>query len=358
MAMSENLTASTDRSASAEEADPELSTFRRVVEWLANRNSFAIVGAFLVSGLTADHLGVPEPADNVLYLIGGVLPLVLATVSTTEDGYDHDLSNWTRAKIIASQLAWSVTPWGLLTQVLQLGGTAVAYIRHRGRPPNRTRRTPTTEFSVPVESEWTVTNGGVTKSTSHSWGLVSQRYAYDLVITDDNGDTHEGNGQQLVDYYAFGAPVTAPADGTIVAVEDGLRDHPVPGSARVEWRTWNIVGNHVVIEHDDGEYSTLAHLREGSVTVSPGERVSRGDVVGECGNSGMSTEPHLHFQVQDHANVWIAAGLVPRFRNVELSRPDDRRTDHDVYDAPDTAETLYLWAGDRVTAGSEGGESA
>ena len=354
--MGENLTASADRSASAEGSDSELSASRRVVEWLANRNSFAIVGVCFASGLAADHVGVPDPADTVLFVIGGVLPLVLATVSTTEDGYDHDLSNWTRAKIIAAQLAWSVTPWGLVTQFLQLGGTAVAYIRHLGRPPSRARKTPTTEFSLPMEREWTVINGGVTKSTSHSWGLVSQRYAYDLVVTDDDGDTHEGDGQRLADYYAFGAPVTAPADGTIVAVEDGLRDHPAPGSARVEWRTWNIVGNYVVIEHDDGEYSTLAHLRAGSVTVAPGEEVSRGDVVGECGNSGMSTEPHLHFQVQDHANFWIAAGLVPRFRDVTMSRADDRRAAHDVYDSPDEAEAPYLWAGDRVTAGSEGGE--
>jgi murein DD-endopeptidase MepM/ murein hydrolase activator NlpD len=356
--MSENLSASADRSASAEEADPELSMFRRVVEWLANRNSFAIAGVFLALGLTADHFGVPEPADNILYLIGGVLPLVLATVSTTEDGYDHGLSNWKRAKIIASQLVFMITPWGLFTQLLQSGGTAVAYIRHLGRPPNRTRKTPTTEFSVPIEREWTVTNGGVTKTTSHSWGLVSQRYAYDLVVSDDDGDTHEGNGQRLEDYYAFGAPVTAPADGTIVAVEDDLRDHPAPGSAQVEWRTWNIVGNYVVIKHDNGEYSTLAHLREGSVTVAPGDEVSRGDVVGECGNSGMSTEPHLHFQVQDHANVWIAAGLVPRFRDGKVYRPDDRRADHDVYDSPDEAEALYLWAGDRAAAGPEGGEPA
>jgi murein DD-endopeptidase MepM/ murein hydrolase activator NlpD len=165
-----------------------------------------------------------------------------------------------------------------------------------------------------------------------------------------------GDGQRVEDYYAYGAPVTAPADGTVVTVKDTLRDHPNPGSERVEWRTWSIVGNYVVIEHDNGEYGTMAHLREGSTTVAPGDEVSRGDVVGECGNSGMSTEPHLHFQVQDHSNVWIAAGLVPRFRDVGVCRPDDRRADHDVYDSPDEAETLYLSAGDRVAAGAEEGE--
>lgn len=356
--MSESLSTSADQSAPAEKEDSELSAFRQIIEWLANRNSFAIVGVFFALGLAADHFGVPGPTDTALFLIGGVLPLVLATVSTTEDGYNHDLSNWTRAKVIASQLAWSVTPWGLFTQILQLGGTAVAYIRHLGRPPNRTRGTPTTEFSVPVQSGWKVLNGGVTKPTSHSWGLVSQRYAYDLVVTDDDGQTHEGDGQRLEDYYAFGAPVLAPADGTVVAVNDGLRDHPKPGSAQVEWRTWNIAGNYVVIEHDNGEYSTLAHLRKGSTTVAPGDEVACGDVVGECGNSGMSTEPHLHFQVQDHSNFWLAAGLVPQFRDIEVCRSDDRRAEHDVYDPAAEAETLYLWAGDRISASAEGGEPA
>lgn len=353
--MSENVNASSDRATSTETADSERSAPRQVVEWLANRNSFAIIGVFFGLGLAADQFGLPEPTDTLLFLTGGVLPLVLATISTTEDGYNHDLSNWTRAKVIAAQLVWAITPWGLFTQCLQVGGTAVAYIRHRGRPPNRTRGTPTTEFSAPIEDEWMVMNGGVTKPTSHSWGLVSQRYAYDLVVTDDE-NTHQGAGQRLEDYYAFGTPVTAPADGTVVAVEDSLRDHPKPGSAQVEWRTWNIVGNHVVIEHDDGEYSTLAHLREDSVTVTPGDEVSRGDIVGECGNSGMSTEPHLHFQVQDHPNLWVAAGLVPQFEDTEISRADDRRSTHDVYDSPDEAEPLYLWAGDTVSTPAAGGQ--
>lgn len=357
--MSESINTSDDRSTSAETANSEASALRRPIEWLANRNSFAIISVLFGLGLAADHLGLPEPIDNLLFLTAGVLPLVLATVSTTEDGYNHDLSHWMRAKVIAAQLVWAITPWGLFTQCLQVGGTAVAYIRHRGRPPDRTRGTPTTEFSAPVEGEWMVMNGGVTQPTSHSWGLVSQRYAYDLVVTDDDGHTHEGTGQRLTDYYAFGTPVTAPADGTVVAVEDSLRDHPKPGSAQVEYRTWNIAGNHVVIKHDDGEYSTLAHLREDSVTVTPGDAVSRGDVVGECGNSGMSTEPHLHFQVQDHANLWIAAGLVPQFQEIQITRADDRRSTHDVYDSPDKAEPLYLWAGDQVSTSLAGahGES-
>ena len=199
-------------------------------------------------------------------------------------------------------------------------------------------------------------NGGVTKSTSHSWGIVSQRYAYDFLVTDDEGATHSGDGSELTDYYAFGRPIRAPAAGTVVSVTDGLRDHPHPGTGWLEWRTWRIAGNCVTVEHADGEYSLFAHLKRGSVEVSPGDRVERGAVVGACGNSGLSTEPHLHYQLQDHHNFWLAAGLVPQFTGLRIRRDDDRRAGHAVYGAltdassrgPDDA--WYLWAGDRVVA--------
>ncbi|MFC6721223.1 M23 family metallopeptidase [Halobacteriaceae archaeon SHR40] len=111
------------------------------------------------------------------------------------------------------------------------------------------------------------------------------------------------------------------------------------GSGWLEYRTWKIAGNYVVIEHETGEYSLLAHLQENSVTVEPGQEVQRGEVVGRCGNSGNSTEPHLHFQLQDRPSFWFAAGLVPRFADTAVVRPDDRRADHDVYDAGDSTRT-------------------
>ena len=58
-------------------------------------------------------------------------------------------------------------------------------------------------------------------------------------------------------------------------------------------------GNHVVLDLGSGEYALLAHLRRGSVRVRPGQRVRRGETLGRCGNSGNSSEPHLHFHVQD-----------------------------------------------------------
>jgi murein DD-endopeptidase MepM/ murein hydrolase activator NlpD len=209
-------------------------------------------------------------------------------------------------------------------------------------------------LSLPFDGAWTTVNGGVTRASSHSWEIVSQRYAYDFVVTDEDGDTHAGEGERLADYYAFGRPMRAPADGTVVETRGDLRDYPDPGSGWIEWRTWEIAGNHVVIEHADGEYSLLAHLREGSLTVEPGETVRRGDVVGECGNSGISTEPHLHYQLQDSRSFWLAAGLVPRFDGVRIDRDDDRRAGHEPY-GPAADGPTHLRAGDRV-APANGGE--
>jgi murein DD-endopeptidase MepM/ murein hydrolase activator NlpD len=139
-----------------------------------------------------------------------------------------------------------------------------------------------------------------------------------------------------------------------VTTKSKLRDYPSPGSGWLEWRTWDIAGNHVVVEHADGEYSMLAHLRENSVTVQPGDEVEQGDVTGECGNSGFSSEPHLHFQLQDTPNFWFAAGLVPSFTDLTIARGDDRRSDHEVYDAVEIEpDRRYLRAGDEVVPGGD-----
>ena len=74
-----------------------------------------------------------------------------------------------------------------------------------------------------------------------------------------------------------------------------------------------ILGNHVILDRGDGVYAVLAHLRRGSVRVRKGQSVRAGDLLAECGNSGNSTEPHLHFQLMDHPNPLFAAGLPVRF---------------------------------------------
>jgi len=93
-------------------------------------------------------------------------------------------------------------------------------------------------------------------------------------------------------YAIFGAPLVAPCAGTVVATENGMPDFEVPQQDLV-----NRLGNHVILRCGDAEI-VLAHMRQGSLTVSPGDTVREGKPLGEVGNSGASTEPHLHIHAQ------------------------------------------------------------
>ncbi len=189
----------------------------------------------------------------------------------------------------------------------QLLGQCVVVLRNLGRLPAVVDRPNAPSYRLPFSGTWTVLNGGTEREHSHSWGVFAQRYAYDFVVTDEEGSTHEGDGSRLADYYCWNRRIMAPAAGVVIAAKNSHRDNPRPGG-------WLDIfqrdprGNFVTIDHG-GEYSVLAHLREGSVTVRPGDRVSAGEVIGRCGNSGNSTEPHLHFHVQDRPHFVLGMGL-------------------------------------------------
>jgi len=130
------------------------------------------------------------------------------------------------------------------------------------------------------------------------------RFGMDFMAADDSGSTFRGKGDQLEDHYIFGAPVLAPAAGTVVDRIDGRADTPI-GQWLVDYdelkRTKNLRllgGNYLVLDHGNGEFSFFAHLRNGSVKVKKGDRVAAGQPLGEVGSSGDSSEPHLHYQLQ------------------------------------------------------------
>lgn len=80
-----------------------------------------------------------------------------------------------------------------------------------------------------------------------------------------------------------------------------------------------VLGNHVIVDHGDGTYAAYAHLKRRSLRVAKGQQVHAGDHIADCGNSGNSTEPHLHFQLMDHPKVLVAAGLPVSFDRFETS---------------------------------------
>ena len=167
------------------------------------------------------------------------------------------------------------------------------------------------DLRLPFDGAWYVFWGGRTLAQNYHAQAADQRFAYDFVVRKD-GSSHRGDGKALADYYCWNRPILAPAAGRVVEAVDGLPDQPV---GRMD--PSHPVGNHVVLDLGNGEYAVLAHLREGSVRVKQGETVARGDALGRCGNSGNTSEPHLHFHLQDkpHFGQRGAEGLPAQFED-------------------------------------------
>lgn len=167
----------------------------------------------------------------------------------------------------------------------------------------------TSDLRLPFDGSRYVAWGGRPPRRNYHARAQDQRFAYDFLELED-GSSHVGEGGENADYHCFGSPVRAPAAGRVARAADSVPDN-TPGEMNRE----AIFGNHVVLDHGNGEYSVLAHLRHGSVAVEAGDRVRRGDVLGECGNSGRSSEPHLHYHLQDSPVPGEGTGLPALFRD-------------------------------------------
>jgi urea transporter len=155
-------------------------------------------------------------------------------------------------------------------------------------------------LALPFSGRWTVWQGFDGPWTHQGpW-----RYAYDFVITDDQGETHRGEGTRVEDYLAFRKPILSPVRGRVVRVVDGVPDNPIGVTDRS--RNW---GNLVVIEDERDFFVEISHFSEGSLKVREGDWVERGAPLGLCGNSGYSPQPHIHIQVQ--VNDRVGAPTVP-----------------------------------------------
>lgn len=129
---------------------------------------------------------------------------------------------------------------------------------------------------MPFDGEWYVANGGVTKSISHSWEVLPQRFAYDFVIMDKEGKSYSGNKEDLCSYYCYGKDVYAPADGVIVSIKNNFPDCHIMSDGQADPDTPDIAGNRIVIKHFSDEYSTICHLMPKSIIVQKGQTVKRG----------------------------------------------------------------------------------
>src|SRR5690606_1438156 len=181
-----------------------------------------------------------------------------------------------------------------------------------------------TTFRLPFDGAWMVIWGGESEFLNYHSPVPQQRYAHDIVIWRD-GATYSGGGTRNEDYHCYGQPQYAPADGTIVTVVDEYPD-ATPGVMLEAGSDVHPAGNHIVIEVADGEYVVMAHFIPGSIAVSEGDTVSAGDLVGLTGNSGNSSEPHVHIHLQSGADMMDSdtIGLPMEFTDVLVNgEPDD-----------------------------------
>jgi len=178
---------------------------------------------------------------------------------------------------------------------------------------------------LPFRGQWSVFWGGDKLEVNQHVTHPSQRRAADLVVLGPDGKTHRGDGTKNEDYYCYGQEIVAVAEGVVVTAIDGVPEN-APGSSN----PYFALGNGVIVKHADALYSMYAHFQPGKVRVKPGARVKPGTVLGLSGNSGNSSEPHLHFQLQDGPLVERSWGIEPIFKEVALVRDGtaSRATDY------------------------------
>jgi Peptidase family M23 len=191
------------------------------------------------------------------------------------------------------------------------------------------------DLLLPFTGLWLARNSPARRVPSHGTDLLGERYAIDFIGVDERGrsaaqrDWRTFLGTEPTGrYLGYGRPILAPADGVVVGAHDGEIDHEGRRSqlalvpyvlgqrARLRQGVAAIAGNHLVLAlPGSGTFAALVHLRAGSLRVAVGDRVAAGQQIAECGNSGNSTQPHLHLQVMDSADLAIAKGVPITFRH-------------------------------------------
>ena len=194
----------------------------------------------------------------------------------------------------------------------------------------------------PLRGEWLSPNTPGTKIPSHGTDRLGTRYAYDFIQVDWERKGWPAYrvslpqyllfGVPLNEYYCWGQKVYAPCDGTIVQAEDGYKERE-----RTNLRSdlsgayknahyfdpkkddiQSVAGNYIIMECDDRVYAALVHLQTGSIQVTVGQSVKKGEVIGRVGHSGNSFAPHLHFQLMDSRDIATANGLPCAFEQYEV----------------------------------------
>ena len=191
-------------------------------------------------------------------------------------------------------------------------------------------------LAVPFRGTWRVELSPARRVPSHGTHLFATTYGIDFVAVQGRRSATTRDWRTVLAterpdrFFGFGQPILAPCSGWVVRIHGGEPDHAARRSQlmlasyaltqakRVRGGAGSVAGNHVILEREEGGYVVLAHLRNRSIRVEAGERVAAGLEVGQCGNSGNSTQPHLHIQVMDSPDPSTACGLPLVFRDYRV----------------------------------------
>ncbi len=170
------------------------------------------------------------------------------------------------------------------------------------------------DLKLPFNGEWFVHWGGDNVLLNYHYQSECQKFAFDFVIKKDDL-TYNGSGRTNEDYYAFGEDIISPVEGKIFKLIDGIEDNN-PGKTNKKAGP----GNVIYLQTKYNELITLAHFKNGSILVKEGETVKQGQVLGKCGNSGNSTEPHLHFQIEKLISNGDCVPLKAMFQKIKINQ--------------------------------------
>jgi len=198
--------------------------------------------------------------------------------------------------------------------------------------------------AFPLRGEWLSPNTPGTKIPSHGTNRFGTRFAYDFIQVDWKRMGRPAYrvsflhyllfGVPLKEYYCWGQNVYAPCEGIVLRAEDGFEERPRthflsdlvnayknahyfdPEQDDVQL----VAGNHIILQCGDNVYAALVHLQKGSIQVTPGQEIKKGDLLGRVGHSGNSFAPHLHFQLMDSSGISSANGLPCAFEKYEVFR--------------------------------------
>ena len=194
-------------------------------------------------------------------------------------------------------------------------------------PPTPVDQRPVIVIDAPLTGEDWVAGNGPSNTSPHRRALIpvngrayiSQRFAIDWVEAYPDGKTYQGDPADNKNYRAYGHEIHAVADGTVTETKDGIpQNTPGAKSLAVPITLETIGGNHVITDLGNGLYAFYAHMQPGTLRVKVGDKVKAGQVLGLLGNTGNSSEPHLHFDICNASSMLACEGVPYAFASFEV----------------------------------------